>query len=105
MNNPYQLIGYVGGNTQKGVVLGSFDKHGQAVAEMLERKADSKNIYTEFRIAKTYHWQITVFKKNGQIDFCGYHNTKAKADEAYARLVQLHSTVEMIFIGGISDDE
>lgn len=105
MNNPYQLIGYIHQHSTEGLFIGAFDTYEQALNEMERLKADPKNIYTVFRITKAYHWQITVFNRNGEVDFCCYYNDKWTANEAYTRLVQLHSTVEMSFIGGISDEQ
>ncbi|MCT8547595.1 hypothetical protein Q7Y95_05550 [Glaesserella parasuis] len=102
MNNPYQLTGYT--TNGKRTLLGTFDKHGQAVAEMQSRKADQMNVYVEFRIAKVYQYQINCFNDKGELAKCGIYQAKAQADLAYQTLKAQYKAVEMVHIGGLSDE-
>ncbi|MCT8552816.1 hypothetical protein P9J82_04100 [Glaesserella parasuis] len=102
MNNPYQLTGYT--TNGKRTLLGTFDKHGQAVAEMQSRKADPMNVYIEFRIAKVYQYQINCFNDKGELVKCGIYQAKAQADLAYQTLKAQYKAVEMVHIGGLSDE-
>lgn len=102
MNNPYQLTGYTANG--KGVRLGTFDKHGQAVAEMQSRKADPQNVYIDFRIAKVYQYQINCFNDKGELAKCGIYQAKTQADLAYHALKAQYKTVEMVHIGGLGDE-
>ena len=51
-----------------------------------------------------HRWQITAYEKGGEIDFCGYYPTKAQADLAYRTLKGQHAHIEMLFVGGQSND-
>ncbi|QIM62190.1 hypothetical protein A1D29_02065 [Pasteurellaceae bacterium Orientalotternb1] len=102
MRNPYQLTGYTANG--KKTLLGTFDKHGQAVAEMRERKADPRNVYSEFRISKVYQWQIIAYKPSGAIDIVYSYASKAQADRAFEKLKLDFGKLEMQFIGGVNDD-
>ncbi|MCT8556535.1 hypothetical protein KZ469_02155 [Glaesserella parasuis] len=102
MNNPYQLKGYTANGRR--TLLGTFDKHGQAVAEMQSRKADPMNVYIEFRIAKVYQYQINYFNDKGELVKCGIYQAKAQADLAYQTLKAQYKAVEMVHIGGLSDE-
>lgn len=102
MRNPYQLTGYTANG--KKTLLGTFDKHEQAVAEMRERKADPQSVYAEFSIRKVYQWQIVAYKKSGAIDIVYSYASKAQAERAFEKLKLDFDRVEMNFIGGIGDE-
>lgn len=102
MNNPYQLKGFTG-KASKGTLLGTFNTHKQALDVVSTYKADPKNVYSEFHIAKVFQWEITFLKENGERDVLGYYQSTIQAKRAYEALKQQYSTVEMVFIGGIGD--
>lgn len=102
MKNPYQLTGYF--SNGKSVLLGTFNTYTEAVDNQAHRQADPLNVYTVFKVSKVYQWQVTVLKRNGKIDFCGYYATKTQADNAYSKWAKEHSKVAMEFIGGIGDE-
>lgn len=103
MRNPYQLTGYTANG--KSTLLGSFDKHGQAVADMLERKADPKTVYSEFRITKIYQYQVNAYDENRKLDVVAVYRTKTQAEQALSALKANYPNAEMVFIGGIGDDD
>lgn len=103
MRNPYQLTGYTANG--KKTLLGTFEKHGQAVADMLERKADPKTVYSEFRIAKVYQYQINAYDETRKLDIVAMYQTKRQAEQALVALKAKYPNAEMIFIGGIGGDE
>ena len=102
MRNPYQLTGYTANG--KKTLLGTFEKHGQAVAEMLERKADEQSVYTEFRITKVYQYQINAYDENRKLDRVAVYQTKTQAEQALNALRENYPNAEMNFIGGIGDE-
>ena len=102
MKNPYQLTGYTANG--KSTLLGTFEKHGQAVADMLERKEDPKTVYSEFRIAKVYQYQVQAYDDVEKLDVVAMYQTKHQAEQALVALKANYPNAEMVFIGGIGDE-
>ncbi|MGX2948074.1 hypothetical protein [Frederiksenia canicola] len=98
MRNPYQLTGYTANG--KKTLLGTFEKHGQTVADMLERKADPQSVYAEFSIRKVYQWQINAYDENRKLDRVAVYQTKTQAEQALNALRENYPNAEMVFVGG-----
>ena len=100
MNNPYQLQGITANG--KKYLLGTYDTHGQAVAESRQRTTDKNSPFTEYRITKVYQYQVKCYSK-GELAKTAIYRTKIEANTAERTFKPFYDEVNTEFIGAINE--